>query len=93
MKYVLEIQYKVNIPPWLILTPGNVKVEEVTVENRLHHTGHHSNLVKEALGVVAPHPVGQVQGSVETQEEQVVGGDGLCLAGLGNHEELGQDGH
>lgn len=43
--------------------------------------------------MVTPHPVGYVEGSVEAEEEQVVGGDGLCLTGLGNHEELRHYGH
>ena len=43
--------------------------------------------------MVAPHPVGQVQGAVQPQEEQVVGGDGLRLARVGDHEQLGHDGH
>lgn len=38
--------------------------------------------------MVTPHPVGYVESSVEAKEEQVVGGDGFCLASLGDHEEL-----
>lgn len=76
-----------------LLTPGDVKVEEIAVEDGLHDAGHHSDLVEEALGVVTPHPVGYVEGSVEAKEEQVVGGNGLCLAGLGDHEELWHYGH
>lgn len=75
------------------LTPREVKVEEITVEDGLHNARHHRDLVKEALRVVTPHPVGYVEGSVEAEEEQVVGGDGLRLAGLGDHEELGHYGH
>jgi len=75
------------------LTPRDVKVEEVAVENGLHDAGHHGDLVEEALGVVAPHPVGYVEGSVEAEEEQVVSGDGLGLAGLCDHEELRHYGH
>lgn len=76
-----------------MLTPCDVKVEEVTVENGLHDSGHHRDLVKEALRVVTPHPVGYVEGSVQAQEEKVVGGDGLGLTGLGDHEELWHYGH
>lgn len=76
-----------------LLTPCDVKVEEIAVENGLHDAGHHGDLVEEALGVVTPHPVGYVEGSVEAEEEQVVGGDGLRLAGLGDHEELRHYGH
>ena len=77
----------------LFLTPGEVEIEEVAVKDGLHHTGHHGDLVKEALCVVAPHPVGQVEQAVQTQEEQVVGGDRLRLSGVGDHEQLWQDGH
>ena len=71
----------------------DVQVEEVTVQDGLDNAGHHSNEVEEALEVEAPDPVDEVQGAVEAQEEQVVGGDGLCLPGLADHEELRQDGH
>lgn len=50
-------------------------------------------MVKEVLCVVAPQPVGDIKGSVQAKEEQVVGGDGLGLARLGDHEELRHDGH
>lgn len=43
--------------------------------------------------MVTPHPVDYVEGSVEAEEEQVVGGDGLRLASLGDHEELWHYGH
>jgi len=42
--------------------------------------------------VVAVHPVEEVQASVQAQGEQVVGGDGLRLAGLADHEQLREDG-
>lgn len=75
-------------PGTSLLTPREVQVEEVTVEDGLHDAGHHGDLVEEALGVVTPHPVGDVERSVQAEEEQVVGGDGLGLARLGDHEEL-----
>lgn len=59
----------------------------------MHHPGHHSDLVVELLGVVAPDPVGDVEGTVEAQEEKVVRRDGLRFPGLADHEELGEDGH
>lgn len=76
-----------------LLTFCDVEVEEIAVEDGLHDAGHHRDLVEEALCVIAPHPVGDVEGSVEAEEEQVVGGDGLRLAGLGDHEELWHYGH
>lgn len=72
---------------------GDIKVEEVTVEDSLDHTGHNGNHIKEALKVVTPDPVEEIEGSIQAQAEQVVGGDGLSLAGLADHEELGQDCH
>lgn len=71
----------------------DVQVEEVAVQDGLDDAGHHGDEVEEALEVEAPDPVDEVQGSVEAQEEQVVGGDGLRLPGLADHEELWQDGH
>lgn len=75
------------------LTPREVKVEEIAEENGLHDARYHGDLVEEALRVVTPHPVGYVEGSVEAEEEQVVGGDGFCFAGFGDHEELRHYGH
>lgn len=75
------------------LTFCNIQIEEVAVEDGLHHPGNDGDHVKEALKVEPPYPVDEVEGSVESQEEQVVGGDGLSLTGLADHEKLGQDGH
>lgn len=75
------------------LTLCDVKVEEITVKDGLHHARHHSDLVKETLRVVPPHPVSYVERSVQAQEEQVMCGDGLRLARLGNHEQLRHYGH
>jgi len=74
-------------------TFGDIKVEEVTVEDSLDHTGHYGDHVKEALKVETPDPVEEIQGPIQAQTEQVVGGDGLCLACLGDHEELWHYGH
>lgn len=71
----------------------DVQVEEVAVQDGLDNAGHHGNEVEEALEVEAPDPVDEVQGAVEAQEEQVVGGDGLRLPRLADHEELWQDSH
>lgn len=71
----------------------DVQVEEVAVQNGLDDAGHHSNEVKEALEVEAPDPVDEIERAVEAQEEQVVGGDGLRLPCLADHEELGKDSH
>lgn len=75
------------------LTFGDVKVEEVAIEDGLDHAGHDGDQVEEALEEVTPEPVEDVEGAVHAQAEQVVGGDGLRLAGLGDHEELRQDCH
>lgn len=73
-----------------------VDPEEVAVEDGLDEAGDDGDpvdLVVGALGEVAPDPVGDVEGAVEAQGEQVVGGDDLGLAGALQHEELRQDGH
>lgn len=75
------------------LTFRDVKVEEVTIENSLDDPSHDGNHVKEALKVEPPEPVEEVEGAVDPQAEQIVGSDGLGLAGLANHKELRQDGH
>lgn len=74
-------------------TFGDIKVEEITVEDGLYHPRNHSNLVVEILCVVAPDPVGNVESAVEAQEEKVVCGDGLCFPCLADHEELRKDSH
>lgn len=75
------------------LTFCNIQIEEIAVEDGLHHASDDGDHVKESLKVEPPYPVDEVEGSVESKEEQVVGGDGLSLAGLADHEKLGQDGH
>lgn len=75
------------------LTFCDVKVEEVTIENSLDDPSHDGNHVKEALEVEPPDPVEEVEGAIDPQTEQIVGGDGLRLARLANHKELRQDGH
>lgn len=74
-------------------TFGDIKVEEVTVEDSLDHTGHNGDQIKEVFKVVTPDPVEDIKGPVQTQAEQVVSGDRLCLPSLADHEELGQDCH
>lgn len=74
-------------------TFGDVKVEEVTVEDGLDHAGHNGDQVEEPFKVVTPDPVEDVERPIQAQAEQVVGGDGLSLASLTDHEELRQDRH
>lgn len=81
--------YDMSVKP----TFGDIKIEEVTVEDSLNHSSYHGNQVKEALKIETPDPVEEIQGSIQAQAEQIVGGDRLCLAGLADHEELRQDCH
>ena len=71
-----------------------VDPEEITIQDRLDHTGDGRNPVDlvAGLGHVAVDPVGDVQGPVQTEREEVVRRDGLGLASALEHEELGQDG-
>ena len=71
---------------------GDVKIEEVAVEDGLDAAGDDSDDVIEALEVVAVDPVEDVEATVGAEGEQVVAGDRLGLPGLGDHEQLGQDG-
>lgn len=41
--------------------------------------------------MVAPDPVGDIEGTIEAQEEKVMRCDGLCFPRLADHEELGED--
>lgn len=78
---------------WMTPTFGDIKVEEVTVEDSLDHTSHNGDHVKEALKVETPDPVEEIERPIQAQGEQVVGGDRLCLSGLTDHEELRKDCH
>lgn len=78
---------------FLDLTFCDIKVKEVTIQDGLDHPSHNSDHVKEALKVEPPDPVEEIEGTVDTQAEQIVCGDGLGLAGLTDQEELRQDGH
>lgn len=75
------------------LTFSYIQIEEIAVKDGLHHPGNDGNHVKESLWVEPPYPVDEVEGSVESQEEKVVRGDGLSFTSLADHEKLGQDGH
>lgn len=75
------------------LTFGNVKIEKVTVQDRLNDACDNGNPVDEVLRVVTIDPVENVEKSVDTQREEVVAGDRLGLASLANHEQLRKNGH
>lgn len=77
----------------LVPTFGHIQVEEVTVKDGLYNSRHHWDLVIEVLCLVPSDPIGQIEQSIEPQEEQVVSGDGLSLSSLADHEELWQDSH
>lgn len=70
-----------------------VDPEKVAVEDGLDDAGDNGDPVDlvSGLGEVAVDPVGNVEGAVAAEGEEVVGGDGLGLAGALQHEELGQD--
>lgn len=74
-------------------TFGDIEVEEIAVEDRLDQAGHDGDEVEEALEMIAPDPVEEIERAVDAQREQVVAGDGLRLARLAHHEQLRQDGH
>lgn len=78
---------------FIFLTFGDIKIEEVTVEDCLDYARHDGDHVKEALEIETPNPVEEIKGPVHAQAEQVVGGDGLGLASLADHEELREDRH
>jgi len=71
----------------------DVKIEEVAVEDGLDATGDDGDDVVEALEVVSVNPVGDVEGTIGSESEQVVAGDGLSFASFAHHEQLGQNCH
>lgn len=79
--------------PHILVTFGDVEVEEIAVEDCLDQASNNGDEVKKALKVVAPDPVEKIERTVDTQCEQVVAGDGLRLTRLAHHEQLRQDGH
>lgn len=72
-----------------------VDVEKVAVENRLDQAGDNGNPIHlmVGLGDVAVDPVGDVEGAVESEGEEVVSRDGFCLASALQHKQLREDGH
>ena len=71
---------------------GDVQVEEVTVEDGLNDPGYNGDGIVEILIVIAVDPVEDVEATVRAESKEIVAGDGLRLAGLADHEELGEDG-
>ena len=71
---------------------GDVQVEEVTVEDGLDDPGYNSDDIVEILIVIAVDPVEDVEATVGAESKEIVARDRLRLAGLADHEELGEDG-
>lgn len=70
----------------------NIKVEKVTIEERLHAAGHDRNDVVETFEVISVNPVENIKGAVHAESEQVVRCDGFCFTSFCHHEQLRQDG-
>lgn len=87
MRFTLSFLY------FLDLTFCDIKVEEVTIQDGLDNPSNNGDHVKEALKVEPPDPVEEIEGTVDTQAEQIMGGDCLSLSCLTDQEELRQDGH
>ena len=69
----------------------DVQIEEIAVEDGLDTAGDDGDDVVESLEVVSVDPVEDVEATVGAESEEIVAGDGLSLAGLADHEELGED--
>jgi len=69
----------------------DVEIEEVAVEDCLDAAGNDGDDVVERFSVVPVDPVEDVETSVGAESEEIVASDGLCLAGLAHHEQLGKD--
>ena len=72
---------------------GNVKIEKVTVKNRLQNTSNNDNVINVAFSVIPVHPVHDVQRLIKPKCEQIMSGYIFSLASLGHHEELREDGN
>jgi len=70
----------------------DVKIEKVAIEDGLDTARENGDQVEESLKVVSVGPVEDVESSVSSECEKVMGGDGFGLSGLADHEQLGQDG-
>lgn len=81
----------VTIITSLSITFSDIQVEEVTVKSCLDTSSNNGDKVIEPFIVVSVDPVNDVQSSVGTQGKQVMAGDCLCLASLGDHKQLRQD--
>lgn len=68
-----------------------VNVEEVRVQNRLDDASQNGNWINITVCEVPIYPVGDVEGTVNAEGEQVVCGDVLCFPCALKHEELGED--
>ena len=73
------------------ITFSDIQVEEVAVKSCLDTSSNNGDKVIEPFIVVSVDPVNDVQSSVGTQSKQVMAGDCLCLASLGDHKQLRQD--
>ena len=59
----------------------------------MNNTSNDGNDIIELFEVVSVDPVEDVEAAVGSKSKEIVTGDGLGLPGLGDHEQLGQDGH
>ena len=74
-----------------------IDVEKVRIKQGLDDSCQDGNrlerTLKRSLGEVSEHPIGNVEGPVETQSKQVVRGDRIRLSGPLEHEQLRQNGN
>ncbi|CAI6333913.1 unnamed protein product [Periconia digitata] len=72
-----------------------VNPEEIRVQDRLNDSGNNGDGVVKArrLSEIPVEPIGDVQSTVRSESEKIVGGDRLCLPGSLEHEELGKNGN
>lgn len=70
-----------------------INVKEVGVQGGLKDTGEDGNHFGRFLEAPTIYPVQQIEGTVEAQAEEVMGGDGFGFTGFLELEHLGKDGH
>lgn len=60
--------------------------EKIRIENGLDNTGNNSNWVVPFIGKVPIYPIGNIECTIYSQCEKVVGSNSLCLARPLQHE-------
>lgn len=67
---------------------SDIEVEKVSVEDSLNNSGHGSDRIEKALGIVPVDPIEDIESTVDSKCEQIVSSNGFCGACGLEHEKL-----